>query len=121
MQSSAGTIHSLCGVTILVPEFIRSRGPPKRPKPANLQVLQGVARPGLEPGTPRFSAACPPQANVPDLQRNRARALRLRIREDCRNLVAIAAPSGTRSRTCAQLPSRTSLRALGWGRADVRA
>src|SRR3954453_582000 len=64
---SASIIRSLCGVTVLVPEFVRLRGPPKRQQPADLQGFRGVARPGLEPGTPRFSAACPPRANVFDL------------------------------------------------------
>jgi hypothetical protein len=60
-----------------------------------------MARPGLEPGTPRFSAACPTQANVVDLQRNRERASRRCVRDDSRTLGAIAVVSGTRSRTCA--------------------
>jgi hypothetical protein len=62
-----------------------------------------MARPGLEPGTPRFSAACPPRANVSDLQRNRERASRRCVPEDSRTFLAIAALSGTRSRTCAQV------------------
>src|SRR4051812_32068969 len=33
MQSSATTIQSSCSGTALVPEFIRLRGPPKRPNP----------------------------------------------------------------------------------------
>src|SRR3954464_7788469 len=37
-------------------------------KPGRLQGFYGVARPGLEPGTPRFSAARPPRANVLELQ-----------------------------------------------------
>src|SRR4051794_39095582 len=109
MQKSATTIRSSCGVTVLVPEFIRSRGPPKRPKQADLQVLQGVARPGLESGTPRFSAAPPPRANVADLQRNRERVLGRRVRDDSRTFVAIAALSGTRSRTFARIASETRL------------
>src|SRR4051794_33382182 len=68
-----------------------------------------MARPGLEPGTPRFSAACPPQVNVTDLQRNRKRVAGRRIREDSRTLGAIAVVSGTRSRTCAQIASETRL------------
>jgi hypothetical protein len=114
---SATTIRSSCGVTVLVPECIRLRGPPKRPKPADLQSFQGVARPGLEPGTPRFSAACPAQANVIDLQRNRERVLGRRIREDSRNFVVIAPLLGTRSRTCAQMtypPASAVIRTCGW-------
>jgi site-specific recombinase XerC len=61
----------------------------------------GVARPGLEPGTPRFSAARPPRANVAVLQRNRERASRRRVPEDSCTFGAIARLSGTRSRTCA--------------------
>src|SRR3954447_17059139 len=57
---SAITIRSSCGVTVLVPEFVRLRGPPKRAKPADLQGFQRVARPGLEPGTPRFSVVLGP-------------------------------------------------------------
>jgi hypothetical protein len=72
-----------------------------------------MARPGLEPGTPRFSAARPPRANVPVLQRNCQRVLRRRVRGDSRTFVAIAALSGTRSRTCAQMTSETQLPAAG--------
>src|SRR5436190_13290217 len=111
MHMSITTIRLLCGVTVLVPEFIRLRGPPERPKPADLQALQGVARPGLEPGTPRFSAACPPRANVDDLQRNGERVLRRCVAEDSRTFVAIAALSGTRSRTFARTAPETRLRA----------
>src|SRR3954452_1548550 len=102
-QMGATTVQLSCGVTVLVPEFIRLRGPPERAKPADLQGLQGVARPGLEPGTPRFSAASPPRANATSLQRNCGRASRRRFPEDSRTLGAIAVVPGTRSRTCAQM------------------
>src|SRR3954470_16469626 len=93
MQKSGTTIRSACSLIVLVPESIRSRGPPKTAKPVDLHGLQRVARPGLEPGTPRFSAACPTQANVFDLQRSRERVLRRRVPEDSRTFLAIAALS----------------------------
>ena len=52
-------------------------------------------------GHHEFPAARPPRANVGFLQRNCQRLLRRRIPEDSRTFVAIAALSGTRSRTCA--------------------
>ena len=91
-----------------VPKASASPFAPKARKP-RYDGGFGVARPGLEPGTPRFSAACPPQANVADLQRNREHVLGRRIREDSRNFVAIADFSGTRSRTCAQMTSEPQL------------
>src|SRR3954467_12717045 len=112
VQTGAPTTQLSCGATLLVPESIRLRGPPKRPKAADLQGLQGVARPGLEPGTPRFSAARPPRANVAALQRNPERVLSRRVHEDSRTFRTIAVLSGTRSRTCAEMRA-TRLRARG--------
>src|SRR3954447_4429268 len=80
------------------------------------QRIWAMARPGLEPGTPRFSAACPPRANVVDLQRNHERVLRRGVAEDSRTFVVIAPLSGTRSRTCAQMtypPASAVIRTCG--------
>jgi integrase len=89
------------------------KDPAPRNKKGPISRAFGMARPGLEPGTPRFSAARPPQANVAALQRNRKRIFRRRVPEDSRTFRAIAALSGTRSGTCARMTSEMRLRAPG--------
>jgi hypothetical protein len=53
---------------VLAPDMMLSRRPPQRRERADLQPLQRMARPGLEPGTPRFSAADPRRLNPDVLQ-----------------------------------------------------
>src|SRR3954469_22651443 len=99
MHKGATTIRSSCEVTILVPEFVRLRGPPTAPQTAKLQGFHGVARPGLEPGTPRFSAAGPPQAAC--FQPEREAPSPACVPALSRAFRAIAEYSGAGSPTCA--------------------
>ena len=83
---------------------------PSRPSPmtscaartvTDLQGFLPMARPGLEPGTPRFSAAGPPRANVVRFQPQREAPLRACVPILSRAFRAITEYSGAGSRTCA--------------------
>jgi hypothetical protein len=78
-----------------------------------LQSVSGSGETRTRTGDTTIFSRMPSTGECGRLQRNRERVLGRHIREDSRNFVAIAALSGTRSRTCAQMTSGTRLRAPG--------
>ena len=85
------------------------RGEPA-PKTREPRCSEGsrMARPGLEPGTPRFSVAGPSRANVAAMQREREGPLRSRVSKLSRAFRTITGHSGTGSRTCARIAPPTA-------------
>ena len=74
----------------------------ENPAPCGISAPE-MARPGLEPGTPRFSAVSASGANVDAVQRERERTSPGRMSELSRAFRAVTGHSGTGSRTCARI------------------
>jgi hypothetical protein len=116
IHMSTTTIQSSCSVTVLVPEFISVRGPPQRQNLSDLQGFQGVARPGLEPGTPRFSVVEPNLSNSGGIPANTPFNAGLPRRTDHRKLRSFLANLGTETRSGAQSGRSIAARAVAKGR-----
>src|SRR4051794_5433419 len=95
---------------------------PMRPKVADLQVFPPMARPGLEPGTPRFSdvrasrsnpAKTPATRGIERRSRKRATPANSMLSSAIREMDGDPSPDGARSATCEPHPALDRARGGG--------
>ena len=124
VQQSCWIAGSSAGHPLFIPFLRVPSDTPERPRSSSHGALRGMARPGLEPGTPRFSVVSASGANVDAVQRERERTVARpyvrtfprfprryrtfghRIADLCPNSTAGREQPEASARHCRQAPSR---------------